>query len=168
MCFWCDVIGVKPNPSGLPSTLLFGTPGPFTFELTQFSSRLTCYIFYFVIIIKGSPKLSGCPCIQCYGWQQCHTLFDQTASDRWRTHTETEGRCFSPSDSFSDNIHSASCKLKENYETERQTRNKQTKKIFVHFWGSQASLGIHEYMLLVLAQHTASIVDRLQLSRSVV
>ena len=43
--------------------------------------------------------LAGFPCIQCYGQQQCHTLFDQTASDSWATHTE--GHCVARSDAFS-------------------------------------------------------------------
>ena len=66
--------------------------------------------------------LTGFPCIQCYDWQYCHTLFDQTSSDRWRTHTETEVCCFTHSDAFSSEIHSASCELKENYETQRDER----------------------------------------------
>ena len=63
--------------------------------------------------------LVGFRCIQCYGRQQCHTVFDQTASDRWPTHTETEGCCFTHSDAFSGEIQSASCEMKENYETQR-------------------------------------------------
>ena len=62
--------------------------------------------------------LAGYPFIQFYGWQQCHTLFDQTASDRWFTHTETEMRSFARSDSFSSKMHSAFCEFKENYETQ--------------------------------------------------
>ena len=67
------------------------------------------------------------------------------ASDRVRTHTETEGRCFAHSDAFSSEIHSASCELKENHETQREERHI----IFFFSWsifrGSLASLGIHEY-----------------------
>lgn len=58
----------------------------------------------------------GFPCLQCYGWQQCHTCLDHTASDKWPTRRETEGCCFAHSDAFSCEIHSASCELKENYE----------------------------------------------------
>ena len=54
------------------------------------------------------------------GGQQCHSLFDQTASDRWATHTETEQLCFGHSDAFAGEVHSASCELKENCETQRQ------------------------------------------------
>ena len=57
--------------------------------------------------------LTGFPSIQCYGRQQCHTLFDLTASDRWPTHTEIEGHSFTHLDAFSSEIHSASSELKE-------------------------------------------------------
>ena len=43
-------------------------------------------------------------------------------SDRWAIHTDTEGRCFAHLDAFSGEIHSASSKLKENYETQREER----------------------------------------------
>jgi hypothetical protein len=40
------VIGVKPNPK---LDTFFGEPGPFTAELTQFSSKLIGYYFIFVL-----------------------------------------------------------------------------------------------------------------------
>jgi hypothetical protein len=53
---------------------------------------------------------------------------------------ETEVRCFARSDAFSSEIHSASCELKENYETQRQNINS-----FMFFGGgSLASLGSHD------------------------
>lgn len=68
--------------------------------------------------------LAVIPCLQCYGWQQCQPHLYQTASDRdrWPTCTETEGSCFARSDAFSCEIHSASCKLKENYEIQIDKR----------------------------------------------
>jgi hypothetical protein len=45
------VIGVKPNPNWLPLTLFFGVPGPFTVEVTQFSSMV---IGYYVVKKKVS------------------------------------------------------------------------------------------------------------------
>jgi hypothetical protein len=85
------VIGVTPNPNWLMFTLLFGVPGQFPVELTQFSLMLITYYFTYLIFIKGGQMLAGFPCIQCYGRRQCHTLFDQTASDRWATHKKTGG-----------------------------------------------------------------------------
>jgi hypothetical protein len=35
--------------------------------------------------------IAGFPSIQRYGRQQRHTLYDQTASNKWPTHTEAEG-----------------------------------------------------------------------------
>jgi predicted nucleic acid-binding Zn ribbon protein len=66
--------------------------------------------------------LAGFPYIQCYGRQQCHSLSDQTDSDRYATHPETEGHCFVCSDALSGEIHSASCELKDIYETQRDER----------------------------------------------
>jgi hypothetical protein len=43
---------------------------------------------------------------------------DLTASDRWPTHTRTEWSCFARSHASFGEIHSTSCKFKENYETE--------------------------------------------------
>ena len=63
---------------------------------------------------------AGFPCFQCYGQQQCHTRLDQTASDRWPTRPETEGRCFARSGVFSCELQSASWELKGNDDTERR------------------------------------------------
>ena len=81
---------MKPNPNWLPLTPFFGAPGPFTVKLNQFSSTLIGY-FFNTFVIKGGQMLAGFPCIQCYGQQQFHILSDQTASDIYATHTETEG-----------------------------------------------------------------------------
>jgi hypothetical protein len=83
--------------------------------------------------------LAEIPCIQCYGCQQCYTLFDQTTSDRWATRTETEGRWFPCLDAFSVEIHSASFKLKENYETQRD------KIYYLDFFLGEYFFAIHEY-----------------------
>ena len=68
-------------------------PGPFTVELTQFSSMLISYylIFFYSRVLAGLQ-------------QHRHTLLDQRASNRGPTYTKTEGRCF------------------ENYETHRDSR----------------------------------------------
>jgi hypothetical protein len=47
-----------------------------------------------------------------------YTLSDQTASDRYATHTETEAHYFVHPDAFSGDIYSASCELKDSYETQ--------------------------------------------------
>jgi hypothetical protein len=96
----------------------FCASGSFTAEHTQFSSTLIGY--YLLFFIKGGQMLAHFSCIQYYGRQQCHALFDQTTSDSWATHTETEGRGFIRSDAFSSEIHSASCKL---YETQTDERS---------------------------------------------
>lgn len=78
--------------------------------------------------------LAGFLCIQCYGRQQCHTLLDQSASNRWPTHTETEGHCFACSDASTGEIHLASCELKENYERDREMKDFLFS-FLVIFWG---------------------------------
>jgi hypothetical protein len=51
---------------------------------------MTCSLnaigFYFILLYQRRPN--DFPYIQCFRWQQCHTLFDQTASDRWPTHSD--------------------------------------------------------------------------------
>ena len=130
------MIGGKPNPNLLPLTLFFGVAGPFTVELSQVSGYYCIFFF-----IKGSQTLADFPCIQCYGRQQRHTLFAQTESDRYATQTDTWGRCFTRADAFSSEIHSASCELKENDETQRQNINY----FIIIYWYSLASLGVYEY-----------------------
>ena len=98
----------------------FGAPGPFTVELAQFSSRLIgkCIKRFF---IKGGQMLAGFLCIPCCStdgnnivpvWTRQHQI-DGLHVERHR------GRCFAHSDTFSCEIRSASCELKENYETQR-------------------------------------------------
>jgi hypothetical protein len=58
------ILGVKPNPNWLPMTLSFGALGPYTVELTQFSSTLIGHYIIFVFI-KGGQMRNGFPCIQC-------------------------------------------------------------------------------------------------------
>lgn len=51
------MIGLKPNPNWLTLRFFFfGVPGPFTADLTQFSSTL---IGYFIEKIKGGQMLLG-------------------------------------------------------------------------------------------------------------
>ena len=88
-------------------------------QLSSLSLAQYWLVIMLFFLIKRGQMLAGFPCIQCCGRQQCHTLFDQTASDRWTTHRQTEGRCFTHSDAFSSEIHSVSCELKDNYETLR-------------------------------------------------
>ena len=47
-------MGVKPNPNWLPMTLFLGVPGPFTVELTQFSSTLIDY--YLKLLLSREAK----------------------------------------------------------------------------------------------------------------
>ena len=105
---WRILTGVTPNPSWLPLTLFLGEP----VELNADWQILNTFF------VRGGQMLAGFPCLQCYGRQQYHTRLDQTASDRWPTRRETEGRCFARSDAFSCEIHSASYEMKENYETQ--------------------------------------------------
>jgi hypothetical protein len=69
------------QPDWLPFLLSIGAPGPFTVQLTQFSSMLIGY-YYILFLSREAKMLAGLPWVQCYGRQQCHTLFDRTASDR--------------------------------------------------------------------------------------
>jgi hypothetical protein len=55
--------------------------------------------------------LTGFPFIQYHGRQQYHSPYDQTASVRWATYTETDGSCFTRSDAFFSEIHSASLRI---------------------------------------------------------
>jgi hypothetical protein len=116
------VIGVKPNPNWLPLTLfVLVLPGPFTFDLSQFSSTLVGYYYNFFLSREAECSQASLE-FNATGGNNVLLFFDQTASDRWPTRTETEGRCFARSDAFSGEIHSASCKLKEYYETRRDKR----------------------------------------------
>jgi hypothetical protein len=53
-----------------------------------------CRELIIIIFFTLASQLRINSYFQCYMWQQCHTLLDQTASDRWRTHTETQGHHF--------------------------------------------------------------------------
>ena len=124
------MISVKPNPNWLPLTLVFGDPGPFTAEVTQFSLTLIGY-YCIIYVIKGDQMFDGFPCIQCYGRQHYHTIFDQAASGQ-------EGCCFALSHAFSVAIQYI--QPLQNW-TEIDTFKNVVKNVCTNL----ASLGIHEY-----------------------
>ena len=117
---WFDRSDVKSKLASLDTFL--GVPGPFTVELTQFISKLIGYYFIVFVLSSRESKCSlASLAFNAMGWKQCHTLLDQTASNRCPTHTEAEVCCYARSDASSSETHSAnSCELKENDATQRQ------------------------------------------------
>ena len=58
---WCDWCEAKSKLASLDP--FFGVPGPFTAELTKFSSTLISY-YFISFFIMGGQMLTGFPCIQ--------------------------------------------------------------------------------------------------------
>ena len=99
-------------------------------SLSLAQCRLAILLYFF---IKGGQMLAGFPCIQCNERQQCHTLYDKTASNTWPIHDRGALIC------LLGGYIQPLANWRANYENT-------AKKI----GGSLASLGIHEYTLYVV------------------
>ena len=72
-----DVICRKPNPNWLPLTLFLVRQDHSQLSSLSLAQHWLAIIFF----IKGGQMLAAFPCIQCYGRQQCHSLYLQKHMD---------------------------------------------------------------------------------------
>jgi hypothetical protein len=114
-------------------TLFVGMPGPFTVELTQFNSRLIGYYFIH-FFIKGDRMLASIA-FNGMGSNVINLPFGTRQYQIDGPHIQRKKGAVSLA--LSDEIHSTSCKLKKNSDTERRNIH-DFKYIFLGgciFWG---------------------------------